>query len=63
MGRRCRFVGWSALREEVSGQIGEALALVVALVTALLNLAAGVLRVRETLGARDRRVVGGRHRR
>jgi len=47
----------------VSGQIGEALVLVVALVTALLNLAAGVLRVRETLGTRDRRVVGGRHRR
>lgn len=37
--------------------------MVVALVTALLNLAAGVLRVRETLGARGRRVVGGRHRR
>jgi hypothetical protein len=47
----------------VSGQIGEALVMVVALVTALLNLAAGVLRVWETLGARDRRVVGGRHRR
>lgn len=50
-------------REEVSGQIGEALIMVIALVTALLNLTAGVLRVRETLGGRDRRVVGGRHRR
>lgn len=37
--------------------------MVIALVTALLNLTAGVLRVRETLGGRDRRVVGGRHRR
>lgn len=37
--------------------------MVMALVTALLNLAAGVLRVREALGGRDRRVVGGRHRR
>ncbi|MGO2537103.1 MAG: hypothetical protein ACTH8W_13140 [Brachybacterium tyrofermentans] len=47
----------------MSGQIGEALVMVVALVTALLNLAAGVLRVRETLSARDRRIGGGRHRR
>ncbi|MGP5291686.1 hypothetical protein ACTXL6_16630 [Brachybacterium tyrofermentans] len=47
----------------MSGRIGEALTMVIALVTALLNLTAGVLRVRETLGGRDRRVVGGRHRR
>ncbi|WP_156488651.1 hypothetical protein [Brachybacterium sp. sponge] len=47
----------------MSGQIGEALLMVMALVTALLNLTAGVLRVRESLGRRERRVVGGRHRR
>ncbi|WP_341855803.1 hypothetical protein [Brachybacterium sp. GPGPB12] len=46
------------------GQIAETLVMAVALVTAMLNLFAGVLRLLEDQrGRRDRRGRGGRHRR
>lgn len=61
--------GWPALgwRTHAAGggvrEIAEAVVMAVALVTAMLNLGAAVLRLLETERGRDRRGRGGRHRR
>lgn len=47
----------------MSGEIAEALVMAVALVTAMLNLGAAVLRLLEAERARERRGRGGRHQR